>query len=123
MFDKKHFLLHHELMKSIRKLPSHGKVSEKITITKLGKVRKKYTKKKTRDEKPFSINVAITESHKNFLEKKAEEKNVKPTEIVRKLLDVVCKDVVVVDDLKEIFSVFIIDKEKKNDSIEIDQGF
>lgn len=108
-------------MKSIRKLASHGKINEKVSITKLGKVRKKYTKKKQKSEKPYSINVAITEVHKDFLEKKAGEKGIKPTEVVRKLLDMVCKDVVVVNDLKELFSVFIIDKEANPDNIETGQ--
>lgn len=70
-------------MESIRKLREFDK-PKKSSITKSGKIRKEYTRKLP--SKKWSVNVALTEEQKNYLETEALKNNVKPTEIVRRIL-------------------------------------
>ena len=70
-------------MESIRKLREFDR-PKKQSITKSGKVRKEYVRKAP--SKKWSINVSLTEEQKVYLETEAFKNNVKPTEIVRKIL-------------------------------------
>lgn len=100
-------------MNSIRKIVRIKPPRREPSLTKAGTVRKQYTVKNPRKKptKLFSINVALTTYQKDFLEKKAQELDVKPTEVVRKILEVFCKNIVIVDDLSREFNICKIDKD------------
>lgn len=109
-------------MKSIRKLrrPEFPK-KEGPSITKTGKIRKPYTIKNPRKtpSKEYSLNVTLTAAQKLFLENKAEELKIRPAEVVRRILEVFCRDMVLINKLSKDFNIFI-DKNDKKTMIDIE---
>lgn len=106
-------------MKSIRKLPNTAtpKKTEQ-SITKTGKLRKVYTVKNPRkkETKQYSLNLALTLDQKLFLETKAEELGIRPAEVIRKILEVFCRDMVLINKLSKDFNIFVDGKEEIRDS-------
>ena len=84
-FDKKIFLITIIIMKSIREIKTVYKKKE-VCLKRDGTPRKPYTRVIKRPIKGYSINVAITERHKEIIEFLAEKSSIKPTEIVRLIL-------------------------------------
>lgn len=72
-------------MKAIREIKSVYKKKE-APLKRNGTPRKPYTRKTTKPIKGYSINVAITERHKQVIEYLSEHSQIKPTEIVRLIL-------------------------------------
>lgn len=92
-------------MNTIRKIrnPEHPK--REVSLTKTGLPRKRYTVRNPRKSptKEYSINIALSAHQKAFLEKKAEKLEVRPAEIVRRILDVFCRDIIILDDVSSEF--------------------
>lgn len=72
-------------MKAIREIKSVYKKKE-VCLKRNGQPRKPYTRKTKKPIKGYSINVAITERHKQVIEYLSEKSQIKPTEIVRLIL-------------------------------------
>lgn len=72
-------------MKSIREIKNVYKKRE-ISLKRDGTPRKPYSRTTKKPIKGYSINVAITERHKEIIEFLSEKSEIKPTEIVRLIL-------------------------------------
>jgi len=113
---------------TVKEIPSLKirRVKEVRKKTKTGKERKAWTPKGPRKKatKHYSISVALLEKHKTYLEKKALELNVRPAEVIRRVLDVFCREIIVINDLENSFNIFCIQKEQEpltiNDQLPLD---